>query len=122
MTANERRRAVRAPAKLAMEIKLGGESGARAETINVSANGVYFISKTHIALLTRLQITLMLPGSPEGPKSALREVVCDGIVVRIDPEGPRPDQDEYEVACYFTSITDKDQDHLESYILNQLAF
>ena len=122
MTDNDRRRAVRAPAKLAMEIKVGGESESRAETINVSANGVYFTSKTYIAPLTRLQITLMLPGGHGSARADRREVVCDGVVVRIDPESPAPGAGEYEVACYFTSITHEDQDQLESYILNQLAF
>jgi c-di-GMP-binding flagellar brake protein YcgR len=122
MTPKERRQAVRAPAKLAMEIKLGGADQARAESINVSANGVYFVSESHIPLLTKLQITLMLPQSADGPTPGLREVVCDGIVVRIDPEAERPDHGRYEIACYFTSISAKDQDHLESYILNQLAF
>ena len=122
MTVDDRRKAVRAPAKLAMEIKLGGEDQSRTETINVSANGVYFMSKAHIPALTRLQITLMLPGPSDGPKSAHREVVCDGVVVRVDPETPQADQDQYEIACYFTSITRADQEDLESYILNQLAF
>jgi hypothetical protein len=105
-----------------MEIKLGGGDHARAESINVSANGVYFSSKSHIPALTRLQITLLLPESGDDANSALREVTCDGVVVRTDPEDARPDQDRYEVACYFTSISAKDKDHLEAYILNQLAF
>ena len=122
MTDNERRRAVRAPAKLAMEIQLGGSDRALAETVNVSANGVYFLSRTHIPPLTRLQITLMLPQQGEGPKPAHREVVCDGVVVRTDPDTPRPEQEQYEIACYFTSISGADKDKLESYILKQLAF
>jgi hypothetical protein len=122
MTTKERRRAVRAPAKLAMEVKLGGEDAAHAETINVSANGVYFWSRTHIPPLTRLQITLMLPESADTPDGALQEVICDGVVVRAEPETPRSDVHRYEIACYFTSISTKDQSRLESYILNLLAF
>ena len=119
MTTNERRRAVRAPAKLAMEIKLGGDHAA-AETINVSANGVYFITSTHIAPLTRLQVTLMLPDG--GDEGSAKEVICDGVVVRVQPEIARDDVKEYEVACYFTAITDRDRADLETYILSQLAF
>lgn len=121
MTANERRRSTRAPARLAMEIKVSGSDHARAETINVSANGVYFLSRSHIPPLTKLQITLMLPG--KGPRSSTpHEVTCDGVVVRIDPEAPQSGQDQYEIACYFTSISPQDQEHLEAYILNQLTF
>lgn len=119
MTTKERRRAVRAPAKLAMEIKLGGGTGATAETINVSANGVYFTTPDHIPPLTKLQITLMLPDSGAGSP---KEVVCEGIVVRTEPEAPKPPAESYEVACYFTSIAAADREALEAYILNQLAF
>lgn len=119
MTSQERRHAVRAPAKLAMEIKLGSDMAA-AETINVSANGVYFSSSTHIAPLTRVQVTLMLPDA--SGKGGTREVVCDGVVVRIEPEAPRAAAGDYEVACYFTSISERDREDLEAYILAQLAF
>ncbi|MDH3217090.1 MAG: PilZ domain-containing protein [Candidatus Krumholzibacteria bacterium] len=122
MTDRERRRAIRAPAKLAMEIKLSGVDQARAESINVSANGVYFSSTSYIAPLTKLQITLMLPEPGEGGSAHGREVVCDGVVVRTDPDVPRPQGEQYEIACYFTTISAKDQEHLEAYILSQLAF
>lgn len=102
-----------------MEIKLGGGEGATAETINVSANGVYFVTPDHIAPLTKLQITLMLPASDSG---AAKEVVCNGIVVRTEPEAPQSSETDYEIACYFTSISDADREQLEAYILGQLAF
>ena len=119
---NDRRRAVRAPAKLAMEIKLSGRDYARVESLNVSANGVYFNSPVHIAPLTKLQITLVLPAHAEDSKAPDVEVICEGVVVRADPETARPDASTYEIACYFTSITDSDKDQLESYILGQIAF
>lgn len=118
---NDRRRAVRAPAKLAMEIRLSGRDFARVESLNVSANGVYFNSPVHIAPLTKLQITLILPSASE-PTASDVEVVCEGVVVRAEPEAPRPDTSTYEIACYFTSISDSDKGHLESYILGQIAF
>ena len=48
MATQERRRAVRAPARLAMQVKLSSGDHANVETINVSANGVYFTSDKHI--------------------------------------------------------------------------
>jgi hypothetical protein len=120
MASTERRRAVRAPAKLAMQVKLEGIDLAHAETVNVSANGVYFSSKSHIPTLTRLRITLLLPS--DNPKSPDRKVVCDGVVVRTEPDKPRSNQESYDIACYFTSISPRDQDLLEAYILRQLTF
>jgi hypothetical protein len=113
----ERRGAVRVPARLAMEIKVGGDA-AHVESLNVSANGVYFASKSHIPMLTKLRITLDL--SDEEGKS--KNVACDGVVVRSEPEDADPSISEYQVACYFTSIGDRDQELLEAYILKNVPF
>ncbi len=122
MTKNERRRAIRAPARLAMEIKLSGSDHARVESINVSANGVYFTSTRHIPTLTKLGITLMLPETTDGSTAGTHEVYCEGVVVRVDPETPTESQQQYEIACFFTLISEKDKGHLDNYILHQLAF
>ena len=74
----ERRGAVRVPARLAMEIAVAGDTS-RVESLNVSANGVYFMSSLYIPVLTKLRITLELP-EDEGDRT--RGVACDGVVVR----------------------------------------
>jgi hypothetical protein len=117
----ERRGAVRIPAKLAMEIRIGDVGTARVESINVSANGVYFSSQTFIPELTRLDITLELPRSDE-KQTHKENVVCTGVVVRTDPPEQQTGVHEYEIACFFTSIDNADKEILESYILKQVAF
>ncbi len=116
MTKVERRTAARVPARLAMELTLGG-GRTRAETLNVSANGVYFASTTFIPLLTKLRITLELP--EEGAPS---KVTCDGVVVRTEPEVETAGEDDYQVACYFTDMSELDRERLESYILRNVPF
>src|SRR5512134_2307703 len=111
MSRVERRGSARVPARLSMEITLGGER-ASAESLNVSANGVYFASRAFIPLLTKLRVTLELPG--EG--GATSRVSCDGVVVRTEPEQESSSTREYQVACYFTDISDTDRTRLESYI------
>ena len=118
----ERRGAVRIPAKLAMEIRIGDVDTARVESINVSANGVYFTSTRYIPELTKLDITLDLPRSGAEPSARGDSVVCSGVVVRTEPEEEQPGVSEYEIACYFTSIDNSDKETLESYILKQVAF
>jgi c-di-GMP-binding flagellar brake protein YcgR len=117
----ERRKSVRIPAKLAMEIKISGSDSAAAESINVSANGVYFSSRTFIPVLTKLEVNLSLP-APAHNKSrkAIRLISCEGVVVRTEPEQEQPGVSNYEIACYFTSINAKDKDYLDSYILKQV--
>ena len=120
----ERRKSVRIPARLAMEVKLGARDTEQLVSVNVSANGVYFFSPVFIAPLTRVQITLVLPiaGKTDGGKSSKKnmDVSCEGVVVRTVPEVEQPGFNRYEIACYFTSVPDKGKEHLESYILNQI--
>ncbi len=119
----ERRREVRVPAKLALEVKISGKDCAHAESINVSANGVYFSSFAYIPVLTKLEISLNLPeNGEERPNKAVREVTCEGVVVRIEPEQEQSEKTLYEIACYFTSIADTDKEYLNTYILKQVAF
>jgi PilZ domain len=100
-----------------MEITLGDDR-AQTESLNVSANGVYFASGSYIPLLTKLRITLELPADA-GRKS---RVACDGVVVRTEPEMESPGTAEYQVACFFTNIADSDRERLESYILRHVPF
>jgi len=102
-----------------MEITLGSDR-ARAESLNVSANGVYFASSVYIPLLTRLRIMLELPLGDD--KSESERVACDGVVVRTEPEAESPSVREYQVACYFTDISNHDRVRLESYILRNVPF
>ena len=118
----ERRGAVRIPAKLAMEIQISDGGSSKVESLNVSANGVYFISTTYIPVLTRLDITLDLPKSGKKSSAHGESVMCSGVVVRTEPETDSPDVSEYEIACYFTSINNSDKETLETYILKQVAF
>lgn len=115
----ERRGAVRVPARLAMEIAVAGDT-AQVESLNVSANGVYFVSQLHIPVLTRLSITLELPQG--GRSGRTRNVACDGVVVRTEPEEASKDVDAYNIACYFTSIDENDRETLERYILDHVPF
>jgi PilZ domain-containing protein len=117
MSTAERRGSTRVPARLSMEIILGGDR-AQAESLNVSANGVYFSSRAFIPLLTRLRVTLELPGDA----GATSRVSCDGVVVRTEPENETPSAREYQVACYFTAISESDRTRLESYILRHVPF
>ncbi|HXS09533.1 MAG TPA: PilZ domain-containing protein [Candidatus Krumholzibacteria bacterium] len=117
MSTAERRGSTRVPARLSMEIVLGGDT-ATAESLNVSANGVYFASSAFIPLLTRLRVTLELPGDG----GATSRVSCDGVVVRTEPEKESASTREYQVACYFTDISETDKTRLESYILRHVPF
>lgn len=120
MTKVERRGAVRIPARLAMEIVVGGDS-TRVRSLNVSANGVYFSSPVFIEPLTRLRITLELP-TEEGDDGRTNPVACDGVVVRTEPEAAEPGVTDYQVACYFTDIPAREGKMLEAYVFGHVPF
>ncbi len=104
-----------------MEIRLSGKDIAHAESINISANGIYFTSNLFIEPLTKLQITLLLPRE-DSLGGSEDKVICEGVVVRTEPEAREEGRDSYDIACYFTSITEDHREKLETYILRQLAF
>ncbi len=104
-----------------MEVRLSGRDIAHAESINVSANGIYFSSSQFIETLTKVQITLLLPDE-DGADSREHEIKCEGVVVRTEPEKESGGNGTYDIACYFTSISVDDKEKLETYILKQLAF
>ena len=61
-TTTERRRGRRVEARLQIELQLEPGSKTHAsDTINISANGVYFRSPRFVAPLTKLGLRLMLP-------------------------------------------------------------
>jgi hypothetical protein len=116
-TATERRRGRRVQARLQIELQLEPGSPRHAsDTINISANGVYFRSPRFVAPLTKLGLRLMLPAEA----GSERAVDCQGIVVRCIPEEPAADVHSYEVACYFTDTSDEFRDQIGAYVTRHM--
>jgi hypothetical protein len=115
----ERRRQRRVDARLQIELQLDPGAPAQASsTLNISANGVYFVSPRFIAPLTKLGLRLLLPESAPGRDETPVDVT--GIVVRCQPEAPAPDVHCYEVACYFTDLGEEFKDRLSHYVHKHL--
>jgi len=116
--AKDARRDQRVPARLQIELTLDEGSPTHAEsTLNISANGVYFRSQRFIEPLTVLGLRILLPGEKGGPQEALD---VRGVVVRTDPEAPRPGCNRYEVACYFMDTTPEFRERLGHYVQTNL--
>jgi PilZ domain len=114
----DRRRDQRVQARLQIELQMepGGQSHA-SDTINISSNGVYFISPRFIAPLTKLGLRLLLPDEEKGGEVP---VDCTGIVVRVLPGRATAGVDRYEVACYFTDTSPEFQERLGHYVQKHL--
>jgi len=116
MEFQERRRAKRVEARLSITIS-GGPEETKGETLNISTNGVYFKSPYYIEPLTKVRLELMIP-QPEGSE---KPVSCDGIVVRVEPEKKDPSVKDYNIAVFFTSVSEQSQKVLADYIVAKLS-
>ena len=87
------------------------------ETMNVSRSGAYCCVDRNLPLMTRLKIHLLLSQRDAG-KSAARKISCEGVVVRSEPAA---DENNYNIAIFFSDITRRDAECLMDYINGALA-
>jgi hypothetical protein len=116
---NERRRAPRAPINVELELSgdaVGGEGALLTESLNLSTEGVYCTSPRYIAPLTKLELTLMVPWEDAQGRTGKRGIRCEAVTVRSYPERESPNCKSYEVACYFTSMTEEDRETLRDFL------
>jgi hypothetical protein len=118
MALKERRQAQRVEANLAVTIN-GGPSEAKGKALNISSNGICFESPHYLSALTRVRLELIIP-DPDSRKRG-SPVMCDGVVVRVEPEKKDPAVAKYNVAIFFTLVPDSSQKILERYIRSRLS-
>lgn len=113
-TVKERRKARRVEARLQIELSLDtGSNAEKTSTINISANGAYFSSPRYLEPLTKLEMRVLLPGEDDETPEVFD---VQGIVVRVEPEGPARPGQTYEIACYFTETTPEFRERLGRYV------
>ena len=112
----ERRSAPRIVAKLAMQVA-GADDGSvlTTESINLSASGIQFLSRSFLSPLTKVQLTLLLP--PFGSRLRRERMVqCEAIVVRCEEAEGMRRPPRYELACYFSDVDGEDMILIEQYV------
>jgi hypothetical protein len=88
------------------------------ESMSLSRSGVSCRTAEFIAPLSKVDLTLILPPFGALSKSP-RRMSAEGVVVRCDrvPEEERTgDEQEYDVACCFTSLDGESKSLLEAYV------
>jgi hypothetical protein len=88
---------------------------------NLSLGGIYCRLGRFIPVLTKLQLTLLLPfrGKKKGEvKTQMLRI--EGVVVRTTPEKETPMAGDYEIACAFLGLDDETKKVLARYIRDQL--
>lgn len=89
------------------------QSDAPLETINLSAGGLFCTSRTWVAPMTKLALSLELPGGA-GNDGAVVE--GEAIVVRTEPAAPTPDPSIYRIALFFSRMDDAHRRTLQTFL------
>lgn len=115
---DDRRKSPRARAELRVQLSGPGatkQDSITVSTLNVSTGGVYVEVPRFIEPLTKLFLTMLVPGPTPGEEPIF--VDTEAIVVRTSPERAQDGVDRYEIACAFLNLGDEHRDILNRYIL-----
>ena len=113
----ERRTHARFPQTFEIEgPKDGAGHTARMVASDLSLGGLYCSSTHDFPEMTRLAVRLQLPG-PRG----LRPVDVEAVVVRRETRGSASGSARYELALFFTGMSDAARDLLESFLAEHAA-
>ena len=98
----------RSHARFGKSFELEGSSGegvARMIASDLSLGGLYCTSTTDFPEMARLSVRLSLPGLP-GTDDGKQPMELEAVVVRRKKLNSRTGNSKYELALFFTSITD----------------
>lgn len=116
----ERRRMSRADAQLSMRVEGASADAALApivtESRNISGSGVYCVSPHYVAPLSKVAVTLVLPGLP-GRTPRRRLLKCEGVVVRCQNQVLTGKERAFELACSFLGLEDDTRQLLDEYVM-----
>ena len=110
MSLSERRSAPRIAKRL--PLRLTHDAGdLTTKTENVSSSGAYCTIRRFVPLMTKLRIRLeLLDHAKPTP------VICEGVVVRIEPPAPAPKRASYKIAIFFSDLSEHSRSLLAHYV------
>jgi hypothetical protein len=115
----DRRKATRADLRLPIELSGGQGDALSVSTLNIGAGGVYLRVPRFIAPLTKVSLSMRIPGPT--PSDAPAFVETEAIVVRTVPEEATDGAEGYEIACAFLALADEHRDAIHRYVLTHRA-
>jgi hypothetical protein len=115
--ARDRRRFARAAKNLAIKLE-DKEVDFVTETKNISCIGAYCQIDTYLPILTKLNITLLLPKDKNSKTP--KHISCEGTVVRIEKCADSLEPNKYNVAVYFNQINKSDMKLIDRYVKTHL--
>ena len=88
---------------------------AEMSTTDLSLGGVHVVASRFLPLMTRVEITLLLPPE-EATDSGPRSVRAEAVVVRIHPPQAETVTDHYLIALFFSRMEQRDRSALARYL------
>ena len=85
------------------------------KTINITSSGAYCKTDKPLPLLSKVVLTLLMPGGNKKRKSD-RKIECRGTVVRTHPVIVDGRAQSYDVAIYFDELSSSDKRFISQYI------
>ena len=121
----ERRVHPRLDSEFAVQLSLRGVEEPKGTLVsqsrNLSLGGIHCRLGRFIPVLTKLQLTLLLPFRAKKKGEVRTQMLrVDGVVVRTTPEKESPKAEDYEIACAFLGIDDDTKKVLARYIREQV--
>jgi len=86
-------------------------------TTDLSLGGANVVSGRYLPLMTRVEVTLMLP--PEPSESGPRPVHAQAVVVRVQPPEEHASLRQYQLALFFSHMEQLDRNALSRYLAAQ---
>jgi len=87
-------------------------------TTDLSLGGAHVIASRFLPLMTRVEITLLLPPE-EGTDTGPRAVRAEAVVVRVEPPAAQATAEHYEMALFFSRMGPHDRSALSRYLSSQ---
>ena len=114
LSMRERRRHPRASEQVLIAVT-GDGTVLQTHTKNLSASGAYCTLGQFVAPMTKLDLQFALANG-----SRHVTIRCCGVVVRIEP-APTADQPRYNVAIFFTELSDRNRSAITRFVRRRLA-
>lgn len=112
----ERRRSPRTVSSLPLKISKSGLD-VITETRNISCSGVYCRTNKPLPMMSKVDITLLLPLC-FGHKVNTKKIRCNGVIVRTEPIIVQElDSACQNIAIFFTDLSKKDKNSITQYVL-----
>lgn len=107
----ERRRHFRLEKAVPLKIS-GGDADIVTETLNISSSGAFCLLNKHLAPMTKLKLSFLLP-LKRNNKVVNKRISCEGVVVRSQSA---VDQDSFQTAIFFSDIMPRDSQIIHEFV------